>query len=211
MPKSRQQRRARARSPLKKRRGGTRWFTMALIVVLGLGFAGIVYSRANPPPLTRGASAGEHWHASYKIYICGQRLANYPSVEGEIHSHGDGFLHIHPSTLAATGVNASLGTFLRLYETSFTEEGGKTSLVLPDGKAYKDGDRCPDGKKQNWALLNKGKHVAGDPSLFIPHDGDQLVMRFGKEGKKVMPNPYAEQKGLPQPSTEPDTGQPAPD
>ena len=208
--KSRQQRRARARSPLKKKRGGTRWFTLALVVVLALGFAGIVYSRANPPPLTRGASAGEHWHTSYKIFICGQRLANYPSVEGEIHSHGDGFMHIHPSTLAATGVNASLGTFLRLYETSFSEEGGKTSLVLPDGKTYKDGDRCPDGKKQNWVLLNKGKEVTGDPSLFIPHDGDQLVMRFGKEGKKIMPNPYAELKGLPQPTTGPQE-EPAPD
>jgi hypothetical protein len=184
---------------------------MALIVVLALGFAGIVYSRANPPPLTRGASAGEHWHASYKIFICGQRLANYPSVEGEVHSHGDGFMHIHPSTIAATGVNASFGTFLRLYETSFSQESGKTSLVLPDGKTYKDGDRCPDGKKQNWVMLNKGKEVDGDPSLFIPHDGDQITMRFGKEGKKIMPNPYAEQKGLPQPSTEPETGEPAPD
>ncbi len=206
MPKSRQQRRARARSPLKKKRNGTRWFTLALVIVLGLGFAGIVWSRANPPPLTRGASAGEHWHASYKIFICGKRLANYPSVEGEIHSHGDGFLHIHPSTIAATGNNANLGTFLRLYETSFSEDNSKRVFVLPDGKKYKDGDRCPDGKKYNWELLNKGKEIEGDPSAFLPHDGDQIVMRFGKEGKKILPNPYAEQKGLPQPSTGPDRG-----
>ncbi|HWL65756.1 MAG TPA: hypothetical protein VNP73_07270, partial [Actinomycetota bacterium] len=59
-------------------------------------------------------------------------------------------------------------------------------------------------------MLNKGKAVDGDPSLFIPHDGDQIVMRFGKEGEKIMPNPYAEQKGLPQPETGPDE-QPAPD
>ncbi|MEX0874270.1 MAG: hypothetical protein WD646_10205 [Actinomycetota bacterium] len=211
MPKSRQQRRARARSPLRKRRGGTRWFTLALIVVLALGIAGILFSRANPPPLTRGASAGEHWHASYRIFICGQRLANYPSVEGEVHSHGDGFIHIHPSTPAATGINASLGTFLRLYETGMAkDEDDKTTLTLPDGKTYTDGDRCSDGKKYDWVFTNKGDRIDEDPSLFVPHDGDALVLRFGKEGKKIRPNPYSELKGIPEPTTGQDE-EPAPD
>ena len=87
-----------------------------LLIVIGGGYL-VTLFRTNPPPLTRGASVGEHWHASLRIYICGKRVTNFPNVEGEIHSHGDGFMHIHPSTPQFSGTNASLGNFLRLYET----------------------------------------------------------------------------------------------
>jgi hypothetical protein len=138
-------------------------------------------------------------------------LANYPSVEGEVHSHGDGFMHIHPSTPAATGDQASLGTFLRLYETGLgQDEDGKTTLTLPDGKSYADGDRCSNGKKYDWVFTNKGKEINTDPGTFLPHDGDALVLQFGKRGKKILPNPYTELKGLTPPETGTDE-EPAPD
>jgi hypothetical protein len=212
MPRSRQQRRARARSPLKKRRRGAIWFTAFLVALLAAGTFGIVFSRANPPPVTRGASVGEHWHAAYRIYVCGNRVANYPSVEGEIHSHGDGFMHIHPATPAFSGDNANLGQFLRLYETGLGQlPDGKKTLVFPDGTVFKDGGRCPNDKKRyNVELLNKGKKVEGDPGRFLPHEGDAIVIRFGPQGEKVIANPYSRAKGITEPPAPP-RSEPAPD
>lgn len=172
-------------------------------MLVGGGYL-VTLFRSNPAPITRGASIGEHWHASYRIYVCGKRVTNYPVVEGEIHSHGDGFIHIHPSTPQFSGDNATLGTFLRLYETGIgIGPDGKNTLIFPDGTSYKDGGRCPgSNKRYNLELLNKGEKIDGDPARFIPHEGDAVVIRFGKEGEKPLPNPYAKVKGLGETGTE---------
>ncbi len=212
MPATRQQRRAKARSPLRTRRRGAIGFLVFLLIVLFGGGYLVTLFRTNPPPLTRGASVGEHWHASYRIYICGKRVENYPNVEGEIHSHGDGFMHIHPASPPFSGDNASLGTFLRLYETGIgVLPDGKRTIIFPDGTSHKDGGRCPGSKKRyNVELLNKGKKIAGDPAAFIPHEGDAVVIRFGPEGEKPMPNPYSKAKGITTPAF-PQQDRPAPD
>jgi hypothetical protein len=210
MPKSRQQRRARARSPLKKKRRGTAAFTVFLLLLLAGGSIGAIAFRSNPPPLTRGAIAGEHWHAAYQIFICGRKMQNFPSVEGEIHSHGDGFIHDHPHSAGFSGENANLGTFLRLYETSIGEEKGKRFINFPDGTKFRDGDKCPDGKRYDMVVENKGKTYEGDPAALIPHDGDQIVVRYGPTGKKTFENPYTKAKGLP-PVPENPSNAPAPD
>lgn len=202
--KTRQQRRARERSPRKtRRRGATAFLTVMLLLLLGGGVLIAVF-RSNPPPLTRGASAGEHWHARYSIYICGKQVSNFPNIEGELHSHGDPFIHIHPHTPAASGDLASLGTWLRTYQTNlFTGPDGKTELTFPNGDSYKDGDTCPDAKgedaktKHNIIVTNKGEPIEGDPGDFLPHDGDEIEIRFGEKGNETMPNPYSEVRGLP--------------
>lgn len=212
MPKTRQQRRARDRSPLKKRRrGGVSFLVFILLIVLGGGYL-VTLFRTNPPPLTRGASIGEHWHASYRIYICGHRMSNYPTVEGEVHSHGDGFIHIHPATPQFSGDNATLGAFLRQYETALGEDAqGNRVLVFPDGTKFENRDTCPGSDEEhNVEVLNKGEPIEGDPGLFIPHEGDAIVIRFGPEGEEPMPNPYNETKGVPDPGVNPGS-EPAPD
>src|SRR4051794_17820277 len=108
MPKTRQQRRARSRAPLKNKRRGQALFTVSLLALLAGGGAFAFYSVKHPPPVTGGAPVGQHWHASYKIYICGKRMGNYPTVEGELHSHGDGFMHIHPQTEGFANDNANV-------------------------------------------------------------------------------------------------------
>lgn len=200
--KSRQQKRARSRKPLNPRRKSGFWFAAFMTFVVIAGVLAVFLSKANPPPLTRGASIGEHWHASYKIYICGARMTNFPTVEGEIHSHGDGFMHIHPQTQAYAGDNANVATFLRLYETNLdVDSKGRRRLTFPDGTVYTDGYRCPnDHKKYDMVVTNKGKTVKGDPGAFLPHDGDAIVISFGKiSDKKKFENPYSKLKGMPDP------------
>jgi hypothetical protein len=192
MPKSRQQRRARARRSIHPRRRSTTVFLLVLAIVLVAGSALGAYSALHRPPITRGAIVGEHWHASYKIYICGEHMQNFPTVEGEIHSHGDGFIHIHPSDASFAGDNANLGNFLQLYETTFTESNGRRVMTFPTGQSIKDGDSCPNKKTYKWVFTNKGQVVKGDPAKFLPHNGDVLVMQFGPKGNATMPNPYSQ-------------------
>lgn len=209
-PKTRQQRRAKSRSPLKRKRRGSSWFVVFLTILVVGGIGGIAYFRLNRPPLTRGAIAGEHWHASLKIFVCGKRMTDYPNIEGEIHSHGDGFMHIHPTT--QTNELASLGTYLRTYQTALqTSPEGKTTLTFPDGKSYTDGDRCPkDDKRHDIVVTNKGEQVDAPPDAFLPHDGDAVVIRFGPEGDDTFPNPYSKVNQIPDVGTS-DRTEPGPD
>lgn len=170
-----------------------------MVLLVAAGAAATYFFRENPPPLTRGAAIGEHWHAAYKIFICGKRMTNYPTVEGEVHSHGDGFMHLHPSTQAFAAENATVGNFFRLYETTIGQRpDGKREIRFPDGTHYADGDKCPNDKKAyDVVMTNKGKRVEGDPGAYEPKDNDQLVIRFGPEGKEPLPNPYSRIKGIP--------------
>lgn len=170
-----------------------------MIALIVAGAAAAYTFRAHPPPIQRGAAIGEHWHATYTIYICGRRMTNYPTVEGELHSHGDGFIHDHPATQAFAGPNANLGNFLRLYETSIGRlPNGKNSIQFPDGTHYTDGDTCPnDHKHYDLEALVNGKRYNGDPSKITPHDKDKVEIKFGPEGKGILKNPYSLVKHLP--------------
>ena len=136
-------------------------FPVALVVVLTLGLALLIYGRATnhqnlgAPALNSATQPGDHWHSAYGIYICDQYLPNM-SVgvtpdPGGIHTHQDGVIHIHPFQTATTGRNARLGDF-------FTQTGLEVSsskIQLPDdpalgdnsGKTFENGDECPDGQE----------------------------------------------------------------
>ena len=96
-------------------------FPVALVVVLTLGLAHLIYGRATnhqnlgAPALNTNTQPGDHWHTAYGIYICDQYLPNM-SVgvtpdPGGIHTHQDGVIHIHPFQTATTGRNARMGDF----------------------------------------------------------------------------------------------------
>ena len=108
-------------------------------------------------------------------------------------------MHIHPSTIAASGDNATLRTFLLVYETALVlDDKGRNSLTFPDGSKYTDGDKCEnDGKRYDLTLKNKGKDIRMDDlGAFLPHNGDAVTLAFGPEGKKTMKNPYSKVKGV---------------
>lgn len=189
---TRQQRRAKARAPAKKKRRGQMAFLAILVAIMLGGGAATALLRFNPKPLTRGAIAGEHWHADYTIELCGRRLAPFPVVEGEIHTHGDGKIHIHPQTAAFTLNNANLGKFMESVESGIGEENGKTFIQLPNGERHQDGDSCTTGgSKQRLVVLVNSEEVTGDPALVVLHDGDDVVIRFGPKATVATANPLA--------------------
>ena len=93
-------------------------FPVALVAVLTLGVALLIYGRATnhedlgTPRLNSATAPGDHWHAAYGIYICGEYLPNMSvGVDpdpGGIHSHQDGVIHIHGVALIVEPQNGVL-------------------------------------------------------------------------------------------------------
>lgn len=50
-----------------------------------------------------------HWHADYVIEICGRELPPEPYSRGDVHTHGEGRIHVHPSTPRSSGGNGQSG------------------------------------------------------------------------------------------------------
>lgn len=122
-------------------------------------------------PLT--PKVGDHWHASFKLIICGERTPPLPISPGDIHTHGDDAIHIHPNRPDTAGRNATLAAFLQTTSLRITQ----TSLEI-SGKTYSKGDRCPDGRAGNVSVLVNGR-ARQDFASYVPQDGDQIEFRFG--------------------------------
>ena len=75
-----------------------------------LGFLGVLIwlSSAEDVSGNRYPQIGDHWHAPYTVYICGDALPTDEESDGQVHSHGDGRIHIHPQSAVDVGRNATL-------------------------------------------------------------------------------------------------------
>jgi len=208
MPRSRSrsaraQARARYRKP--KRRGGSFGWNVGIALVAVVGIVLVVWTVASRREEASAApragnpatgEAGDHWHASLDVNVCGVWEPPAPEFETKsdnseirvgIHSHGDGLVHIHPFNSSESGSNATLGRFLEYGGWSASSD----SLDLwpgADGKRVqvKNGDECTqaDGTKKKAALTwyVNGKKHSGDPSDSQPKDKDQISLIFGPAG-----------------------------
>jgi hypothetical protein len=204
MPKSRSKytrARIRARGRRRQRRGGATWFYGAVALVVIVGVVLVVVSRsstADVPPQPGNPTtgeAGDHWHAAFGVDVCGEWLSNPPTFETAadnpnvrvgVHTHGDGFIHIHPFTKSEGGDNATLGRFLTYGGWSASESelslwtGPKSA---PSATSFSNGDKCPAGTKfagkagvVKWAVDCKAR--TGNPSDYKLADGDVIALGF---------------------------------
>ena len=211
--------RSKARRP--KRRSGSGWFYGAMATIVVLGILGIVAFKggstsAEPPQPADQASgvAGDHWHAAFDVNICGEWIAppntfetvhDNPNVRSGIHTHGDGFIHIHPFTRSEGGSNAILGRFLDYGGFSVSEDsinlGDSTDAwpglsVDPKQREWTDGDTCPEGttyagKKGvvKWSIDCKAR--SGDPSDVRLKDQQVIALAFLPKGESIGVPPNA--------------------
>ncbi len=130
-----------------------------------------------------GPHAGDHWHATYVIFVCGERQPAFPVWEGiGIHTHGDGIIHMHPFSPSEEGAGARL--------VKFFEYGGgllsQTEMRLPGGdRTLRNGEACPGGSEAVLQVYLNGQPLA-DWSTYIPQDGDRVQVVFGREGELVI-------------------------
>jgi hypothetical protein len=104
---------------------------VAIVIVLGIVLVG--GSRHLATADAAGPKIGTHWHEAYGIYVCDHYLKPFQSNKEsdpqyqllQIHTHGDGVMHWHPSNEQAigrtTGKSAQFRVFLGLYGVSLTD------------------------------------------------------------------------------------------
>lgn len=216
---SRAAQRARARGP--QRRGSSRWFTVTVTVVVLVGVIGValaagLFSRGDsasadaPSPPTADNPSGDHWHAALGVNVCGEWLPNpaeFETAAGNagvrtgIHTHGDGFIHIHPFYGSEGGDNAVFGKFLDYGGWSASEDSfdvWQGPSAEPDKTTWSNGDRCPDadgnpGKGEPGRVVFEVdcKTVKGDPSDHKLRDQEVVALGFLPKGEAMGAPPNA--------------------
>lgn len=149
-------------------------FSLTMAIVIVVGVLGVVWAKSSRVARAEpGVKIGEHWHAALGVNVCGQWLPNPPQFESDVHTHGDGLIHLHPQSSAGAGRNGTTGTFLKRGGWKATA----TELKVWDGKTHRNGQKC-QGKpaEVRWAV--DGKERFGDPSPYILRDRDTIVLAF---------------------------------
>ena len=129
------------------------------------------------PPLV-----GDHWHAAYGVYNCGQFTAPFGesmSVMPSMHSHTDGLIHIEPGATEFTGPGANLGAFAEGVGLELTD----TSMV-GDGIRKSNGDKC--GAKEGSLRLVVWDNPADETPTEITSD----LAEFAPQDQQVMTLAY---------------------
>ena len=169
------------------------WFYSVITVIVIMGCAGVVWAvsakndNAGVHPFPADPTTGQfvdHWHEAIAVNYCGkwmsapptfETVADNPNVRAGIHTHGDGFIHIHPYTLSEAGSHATLGRFLSYGGWSASADSFDLwpdligSSAVPERIKASNGDKCPAGSSfpgqrgiVKWSLDCKDEH--GNPS-----------------------------------------------
>jgi hypothetical protein len=146
-----------------------------------------------------GATAptvGTVWNEAYAVDECGKfqpAITHAKNPEGITTGNGDGIIHIHPTTKASAGKNATLGKFADAVGMKLNA----AELQLPGGKQYVDGDTC-QGKSSHvyvkefaFAGDTTGTLQNVDPRNIRLQDQSLLTIAFvpASEKDKIPPPP----------------------
>lgn len=147
---------ARAAKAGRTRRSASRNWTfpaaVALILVLGVGLVLVAREGQDDAAADTPPRIGlDHWHAAYGVYQCD---AFVPPITDQtdplgIHTHGDGVVHIHPTSSRAAGSDATLGVFADAVGMDLSDDEvsiGDTTLSESDGC----GDEPAELKVVRW-------------------------------------------------------------
>ena len=155
--------------------------------MLVAGFVLIAYARFSRPDADASPpTVDDHWHVAYGFQLCGtegtqslqgakeERDANDQLVSVEylrtgVHSHDDGVIHWHAFTSASTGANATLGTFLGVYDVDLRND----ELHFPDdqldGASFVEGETtCGDEDGKLVVAVWDNFTDTGDPRSTPP-------------------------------------------
>lgn len=155
----------RSEAPAWRRHAG-KLAVVAGVVVL-IGWLGLRDSGPRYP------TTDSHWHADYAIEICGREVPPAPYSQGDVHTHGDGKIHVHPSTNASAGRDAHLGAFFRSIGGTIRDS---VLDVAGEGTFRTGEDRCGD-RPGRVAVYVDGERIA-DPDAYVPRDGEDVRIVF---------------------------------
>jgi hypothetical protein len=185
------------------------WYATLVGIVI-VGTLTVVYSRYELQHASSKAAASQapptasdHWYAAIGFDLCGNMASNLPQntnlAKVGIATIGNGVIQIAPGSApkpaAFEGANATLGKFASSYPQLLLTA---TSLRLPGGRLYQNGDAC--GNKhgvlqvrtwKQFTLSNSaGKVFSGDPRSIKLVNGQLITVAFVPPGTTI-PKPPA--------------------
>lgn len=129
------------------------WFPVTVAALLAVGLTVVLVLAQQRESIVGIAPEAftDHWHASFSINACGEWLPSTTDTEhgNGIHSHADSLIHIHPSSTAAAGPNATLGEFLEAAGATLTD------------------DRYEPGRGELPTILDESEGCNGQPSELL--------------------------------------------
>ncbi len=164
---------------------GVPWFAVTLVAI-GLSGAGLVGLLATQRTSVIGIApeAGkDHWHSAFAVSVCGEVLppTQDPQHGDGIHAHGDGLIHIHPTSTEAAGPNATLGNYLSTVGATLNDnryEPGPGEV----GEILDSNDGCSgEPAELQLAVWPKGEFDS-DPMIIT---GDLADYRFEEDGQAI--------------------------
>lgn len=157
-----------------------RWLLTRLLIALLVALAGTVLvvqldGDEERAETASGPRIGDHWHAAYAVFICGERQPDFPLWEGGVHTHTDGIIHIHPFLPSETGEGAGLSRWFEYGGGLLTQ----TEMRLPGSAvAVENGDACPGGRAGELQVIVNGVKL-GEWANYVPRHGDEIAIVFG--------------------------------
>jgi hypothetical protein len=147
------------------RRGGQRrqlGFPIAIVAVVVVGLLLVTFARQSNQAAadsTNSPKRGEHWHASYGLYICDRFLTNVADKSPDdplgIHTHEDGLIHIHPFQNAAAGKQATFDKFFDQVGIKISDSSLKLPSAEPfNGRLYQEGETTCGGKPATLQIVH---------------------------------------------------------
>lgn len=139
----------------------------------------------------------DHWHAAFGIYNCQGFTAPLTDQLGDefgLHSHGDGLIHMHPTSSSASGTRATLGRWGDEVGLDVSEDSIEVEYL---GVDLENGDECGDEEAvvqlKVWSGPgdDEGRIVEGDPADYRPQDGEIITLAFVPDGADIPKPPSA--------------------
>jgi hypothetical protein len=152
-----------------------------LIIVISRGKTGDVV----PPAI------GDHWHAAYAVYDCGEFLPNLSDQvadETGLHTHGDGLMHMHPFGTRYTGEGANIENWGLTVGLEVSDTSYKAGTVERE-----NGDSCGEELGESivqlkvWDSPNdeEGRLIESDFGEYAPQEFSMWVLAFVPEGTEI--------------------------